>query len=91
MGSGFPPFSRLISLNPYKAIHRSLTNALVTDVTCVLSYLVNLRNHQAVANSRAMSRDVKTVASWDFHRIIPCHGVYCPDYAMYSVSDPHVE
>jgi hypothetical protein len=91
MGSGFPPFGRSISLNPYKAVHRSLTKALVTDVACVLSYLVNLKNHQAVANSRAMSRDAKTVASWDFHRIIPCHGVYCSDYAMYSVSDPHVE
>ena len=84
MGSGFPPFSRFIRLNPYEAIHRSLTKALVTDTVCVLPYLVNLRNHQAVgANSRAMSRDAKTVASWDFHRIIPCHGVYCPDYAMF--------
>ncbi|KAF8489727.1 hypothetical protein F5888DRAFT_1155302 [Russula emetica] len=55
MGSGFPPFSRFIRLNPYEAIHRSLTKALVTDAA-------------------AMSRDAKTVASWDFHRIIPCHG-----------------
>jgi len=27
-----------------------------------------------VMNATAMSRDAKTVASWDFHRIIPCHG-----------------
>lgn len=25
--------------------------------------------------SRQMKKDVKTVASWDFERIIPCHGV----------------
>ena len=24
---------------------------------------------------RAMKRDVRTVAGWDFERIIPCHGV----------------
>jgi len=27
-----------------------------------------------VMDATAMSRDAKTVASWDFHRIIPCHG-----------------
>jgi hypothetical protein len=27
-----------------------------------------------VVDATAMSRDAKTVASWDFHRIIPCHG-----------------
>jgi hypothetical protein len=92
MGSGFPLFSRFIKLNPYSAIHRGLTKALVTDAAYVLPCLVNLRDHQAIeANSRAMSRDAKTVASWDFHRIIPCHGVICLDYAMYSVSDPHPE
>lgn len=95
MGSGFPIFSRFIRLNPFSAIHRSLMKALVTDVACVLLSLVNLREkreNQAVeATSRAMSRDAKTVASWDFHRIIPCHGVFCPDYAMYSVSDLHLE
>jgi len=55
MGSVFPPFSRFVRVNPYEAIHRSLTKALVTDAV-------------------AMNRDAKTVASWDFHRIIPCHG-----------------
>jgi hypothetical protein len=24
---------------------------------------------------RAMRKDAKTVAAWDFERIIPCHGV----------------
>ncbi|KAI0305177.1 hypothetical protein B0F90DRAFT_1164560 [Multifurca ochricompacta] len=27
-----------------------------------------------VVNPAAMRRDVKSVANWDFHRIIPCHG-----------------
>lgn len=32
--------------------------------------------------NRAMKKDVKTVADWDFERIIPCHGV-SPAYVIY--------
>lgn len=31
------------------------------------------------APSRAMKRDVKAVAEWDFERIIMCHGVRIPE------------
>lgn len=91
MGSGFPVISQFVRLNPYTTIHRSVTKALVTDATCVLPYSVIWEKRAVETNSRAMSRDAKSVASWNFHRIIPCHGVYCPCCAMYPVSDTHVE
>ena len=84
MGSGLPLFGQFVGLNPYTKTHRSLTKALEINATCVHPYLSTLENppRAVEANSRAMSRDAKTVANWDFHRIIPCHGVNCPSFIL---------
>ena len=41
---------------------------------------------------RAMKRDVKTVAGWDFERIIPCHGVraIAASYPIIHSSNHHL-
>lgn len=39
-------------------------------------------------NFRAMRRDARAVAEWDFDRIIPCHGVsYGAKYAECRIID----
>lgn len=35
----------------------------------------SLTDMKILKTFRAMNRDVRTVAGWDFERIIPCHGV----------------
>lgn len=52
------------------------------DVECVSIYTPKPPRVLADENvwcRRAMKRDCKTVAAWDFERMIPCHGV-CPPF-----------
>ena len=69
----FPFFG---TLNPYKAIHKRFAWTLGVDKESV-ACTVNTRDDVRCSSRsyRAMKRDVKTVAGWDFDRIIPCHGV----------------
>lgn len=77
-------------LNPWGTTQKRALWSLGLDKAYVSVRQKSRRDAQAKINSlfcldtlhahisRAMKRDAKTVAGWDFTRIIPCHGVCLP-------------
>lgn len=58
--------------NPHTYLHRQFVWSMGKDKRCLpcLPCLTISESHTIL-----MSRDAQTVASWNFDRIIPCHGV----------------
>ena len=61
-------------LGPSSWFHSQLIGSLGTDKAYEL-VIIFKRSSNFLYWFRAMKRDAKTVAGWDFERIIPCHGV----------------
>jgi hypothetical protein len=65
-----------IGMNPYSWLHSQAIRSLGIDKAYELvTFFFKDRSLIFSINFRAMRRDAKTVAGWDFERIIPCHGV----------------
>jgi len=66
----------LFNLPPREQYSKSnkLTFSLLIKSFNPWSYVHKQAVWSAGSNKEAMKRDVKTVAGWDFERIIPCHG-----------------
>jgi hypothetical protein len=69
--SGALPFF-FPGFEPSSWLHAKFSASKSEDKVLVLFRIVTSFSY--LPSSRAMKRDVKTVADWDFQRIIPCHG-----------------
>ena len=64
-----------IGFNPSTWFHSQVIRSLGTDKAYALVIFFQRSFSNFLRWFRAMKRDAKTVAGWDFERIIPCHGV----------------
>ena len=63
-------------LTPWGNLHKRMASSLGIDKEyAALPFMTCGGELTLTCDFRAMKRDVRTVAGWDFERIIPCHGV----------------